>query len=190
MGRSHAWDEVEVCRSEAPHSPLHLYADSASYWITAATLYHQPFLRGDDRKDHFAHALHSAAARWKVQLFAWTCLEDHWHGILSVEEARALPRFLNHLHASVARFVNEADRTPGRPVWRQYWDTFLNTEGDLWSRVNYIWWNPVRHGYCERPEDWAWTNLHALMSTDDDAVRGRLERFPAPRKLPHDLLGR
>lgn len=47
--------------------------------------------------------------------------------------------------------ANERDRTQGRQVWRQYWDTLLRTEGDFWSRVNYIWWKPVRHGFCERP---------------------------------------
>jgi hypothetical protein len=76
----------------------------------------------------------------------------------------------------------------GRQVWHQYWDTFLNTEGDYWSRVNYMWWNPVRHGYCKTPDEWRWTNLQALISNADETAREGLARFPAPRKLPRDRL--
>jgi putative transposase len=127
-----------------------------------------------------------AAAAWKVDFVAWTVMEHHYHAILRLQEGRSLPRFIGRLHTKTATFINREDNAPGRRVWRQYWDTLIHTEGDFWSRVNSVWWNPVRHGFCAIPEEWSWTNLRPLMSEVDEQSHAALQRFPAPRKLPGD----
>jgi putative transposase len=179
-------DPDTVIVSRGLHRPLHAYGNEAIYWITAATLNHAPLLRGEERLRYFVDELVAAAERWNVELIAWTVMEHHYHAILSLKQGADLPRFLGRLHGRTAIHVNRLDQQPGRQVWRQYWDVFLQTEGDLWSRVNYIWRNPVRHGFCSVPEEWPWTNLHALMSDLDDVGRAKLEAFPAPRNLSGD----
>ncbi|MGV3719928.1 MAG: REP-associated tyrosine transposase [Actinomycetota bacterium] len=178
-------DEISISRSR--RRPLHAYADHAHYWITAATLEHEPRFRNDARKSHFVTELHAAARTWSVELVAWTLMEHHYHAIVIPQEGRALSRFLGRLHGTTARHVNLLDERLGDQVWRQYWDVFLRTEGDYWSRLNYIWWNPVRHGFCSRPEEWPWTNLHEMMADPDEQVTTKLTAFPAPRKLPGDI---
>lgn len=157
------------------------------YWLTAATLEHRPHLRPGDRKQYFVAELYAAAERWRVELVAWTLMEHHYHAILVPEVGSDLPRFVARLHGQTTRFINQQEETPGRQVWWQYWDRFLYTEGDVWSRVNYIWWNPVRHGFCNQPEEWPWTNLQTLMTDADEVTRAGLQRFPAPRRLPDEL---
>ena len=56
--------------------------------------------------------------------------------------------------------VNQEDGTPGRQGWYSYWDRRLWTEGDFWSRINYIWWNPVKHGHVARVQDWPYSSFH------------------------------
>lgn len=172
--------------SRSPHRPLHWYEDQGCYWVTGATLHHIPHLRRDDRKQRFVDELYPAAERWGVTLVAWTLMEHHYHMVLRAEVGRSLPRFFGRLHGKTASFVNEQDGAPGRTVWRQYWDTRLRSEGDFWSRINYTWWNPVKHGFCEKPEDWSWTNLALLMAAANEDELAALVRFPAPRKLPGD----
>lgn len=110
-------------------------------------------------------------------------MEHHYHAILWLDRADTLPKFVGRVHGRVAMSLNRADGCSGRRVWRQYWDTVLRTEGDFWSRINYIWSNPVRHGFCEQPGEWPWTNLAPLMVSSDSEP---LTRFPAPRRLPGD----
>ncbi len=172
--------------SISPHRPLHWYADQSCYWITGATLFHAPHFRGDRRQQWLVQEMLAAAEAWAVDLVGWTVMEHHYHAILRVERGRALPRFLGRLHGRTAALVNREDRTPGRRVWRQYWDKVLHSEGDFWCRVNYMWWNPVKHGFCRRPEEWPWTNLAPLVSEPDTATAAALQRFPAPRKFPGD----
>jgi len=178
-------DEIHISRSR--HRPLHAYADNACYWITAATLEHQPRFRDDARKAYFVTELHAAAATWGVEVVAWTLMEHHYHAILVPQVGKSLARLLGRLHGQTARFVNGLDDRHGEEVWRQYWDVFLRTEGDYWSRINYIWWNPVRHGFCARPEEWPWTNLHEMMADHDEQTASKLASFPAPIKLRGDV---
>ena len=160
--------------SVSPHRPLHWYSDQSCYWITGATLHHAPYFRSDALKQWFVEEMLRAADVWKVDLVAWTLMEHHYHAILRLQEGRALPRFIGRLHTKTATFVNREDHTPGRQVWRQYWDTLIRSEGDFWCRVNYMWWNPVKHGFCESPEEWAWTNLGPLMGDADEQTNAAL----------------
>jgi putative transposase len=172
--------------STSRHRPLHWYANQSCYWITGATLHHTPYFRTDTRKQSFVDEMHQAAEAWKVELVGWTLMEHHYHAILRPVEGRSLPRFLGRLHGRTAILVNRQDGAPGRQVWRQYWDTLLRSEGDFWCRINCMWWNPVRHGFCSRPEEWDWTNLRPLMLEPDEVTLAAAQRFPAPRKLPGD----
>ena len=91
------------------------------------------------------------------------------------------------LIVSRIHFTNDEDRTPGRQVWYSYWDRCLWTEGDFWSRINYIHRNPVKHGHVATPEEWphsSWPRFASLQPESEAALA--LQRFPAPRQLPHD----
>jgi len=40
-------------------------------------------------------------------------------------------------------------------LWqRGFWDHIIRDEKDLESHLDYIHWNPVKHGYVKQPEDW------------------------------------
>ena len=181
-----AASEGEGLISESVHRPLHYYLDNNCYWLSAATLHHQPFFREDARLDLLAQELESSAAIWSVECIAWVIMEHHHHAIVHVANARTLPRFVQRLHGRTARLLNLDDGTPGRQVWRQYWDRLLRTEGDFWSRLNYVWWNPVKHEFCARPEQWRWIRMPAWFSDEDGTNAEVREQFPAPKMLPGD----
>jgi hypothetical protein len=61
----------------------------------------------------------------------------------------------------------------------------LWTEGDLWSRVNYIHRNPVKHGYVAAPEEWPHSSWPHFLDLDPQSAAA-MARFPAPRQLPND----
>ena len=39
----------------------------------------------------------------------------------------------------------------------------MRTEHDFWTRFNYIHYNPVKHGYVERPEDWEFSSYRSYL---------------------------
>ena len=183
FGLSPEEQELDVSWSE--HRPLHWYVDHAYYWITAGT-YHKLVRIAEVDRDRVCAEMASAAEVVGIELIGWTLLPDHYHLIAHVPVGRSVATFASRFHGQSARYLNEREGAAGRQVWRQYWDTVLRSEGDFWSRINYMWWNPVKHGYVTDPAEWKWTNLHTLMVDADDEVKAGLQRFPAPRNLPRD----
>ncbi len=97
-----------------------------------------------------------------------------------------MPRALRWLHGSTATQFNREDGASGRQVWYSDWDRCLRAEGDIYSRINYIHRNPVKHGYVSDPAEWPWSSFQAFFEADDAAVAERLSQFPAPLRLPGD----
>ena len=46
-------------------------------------------------------------------------------------------------------------------LWqRRFWEHCIRDAEDFAAHVDYCHWNPVKHGYVARPEDWAWSSVH------------------------------
>lgn len=45
------------------------------------------------------------------------------------------------------------------PIWqKRYWEHHIRDETDYAAHVRYCWINPVKHGFVERPQDWAFSS--------------------------------
>lgn len=96
-------------------------------------------------------------------------------------------RWIIAVHSESSLKWNREEGCPGRQVWYQFWDRTLWTEGDFWSRINYVHGNPVKHGYVPEAADYEWSSLRSFSERWEtpDAVAAAT-KFPAPRKLPGD----
>ena len=48
-----------------------------------------------------------------------------------------------------------------RGIWqRRYWEHVIRDETDLKSHIDYIHWNPVKHGYVNRVVEWPYSSFH------------------------------
>ena len=46
-------------------------------------------------------------------------------------------------------------------IWqRRFWEHHIRDEADYWAHLRYCWWNPVKHGFVARPEDWPFSSVH------------------------------
>ncbi|MFC3169401.1 REP-associated tyrosine transposase [Paracoccus fontiphilus] len=63
-------------------------------------------------------------------------------------------------------------------VWqRRFWEHHIRDEADFAAHMQYCWFNPVKHGLAERPEDWPYSSFH------HDMAAGRVDwgnRIGAP----------
>jgi len=51
-----------------------------------------------------------------------------------------------------------------RGVWqRRYWEHLIRDERDYQRHVDYIHWNPVKHGWVTRVRDWPRSSFHAYV---------------------------
>ena len=58
--------------------------------------------------------------------------------------------------------INSSRSSKGeRGIWqRRYWEHLIRDERDYEQHVNYIHYNPVKHGYVDSPVDWPYSSIH------------------------------
>ena len=161
-------------------------ANQAHHFISASTHRREPWLGPEGAKACLCQEMGAQARHLGVVLSAWVLLDDHYHVLIAAEDGEAIPRWVREVHSRTSRWRNSRDGTPGQRNWYQYWDRLMRSEGDFWSRVNYIHFNPVKHGYVDGPEDYRWSSIREYQHSDDEALE-LLGRFPAPRHLPGDV---
>jgi putative transposase len=46
-------------------------------------------------------------------------------------------------------------------VWqRRFWEHTIRNDADLRAHVDYVHWNPVKHGHVARVRDWPYSSFH------------------------------
>jgi len=132
------------------HRPAHMQlCPEGVYFITARIYSDEPLLKSDVRKELLFDILVNKCSQNNVELIAWTICDDHYHFMIYSDKEFDLGYIMGRIHSVSATLLNREDKTLGRKVWYQYWDTWLRTEEDFFLRFNYIHWNPIKHGYVK-----------------------------------------
>lgn len=119
--------------------------------------------------DHLRAAVRVTLAEHPFSIDAWVVLPDHMHCLWTLPETDA--DFSVRWKKIKSRFTKFVDRTGPRSsskvakgeagIWqRRFWEHHIRDERDLMTHLHYCWWNPVKHGFVERPVEWAHSSIH------------------------------
>lgn len=99
---------------------------------------------------------------------AWVVLPHHLHCIWTLPEGDAdystrwrliKARFSRGLPVGALRASHV--RRQERGIWqRRFWEHHIRDDADMVAHLRYCWWNPVKHGFVTRPEDWPYSSYH------------------------------
>lgn len=105
---------------------------------------------------------------------AMVVLPDHLHTVWTLPEGdvdysgrwRAIKSHFTH-----ACRVRGAELTPDRRgeyrLWqRRFWEHTIRDETDLQRHVDYIHYNPVKHGHVLQVMDWPYSSFHRYVKSD------------------------
>jgi len=170
-----------------PHAPLHRVSEHGTYIVTAGTLHKQHWFRGPERLDRLESALLRILKNSRWQLEAWAVFSNHYHFVgHSSPGADNLRAALKHLHADTSRELNRLDRTPGRAVWYNFWDTKLTFERSYLARLAYVHRNPVKHGLVPVANQYRWCSAAWFERTATRAQVRTIYGFKTDRVNVHD----
>ena len=103
------------------------------------------------------------------QIDAIVILPDHLHTLwtLPPEDADYATRWML-IKGGFSRLLpkgewrNQSRRArQERGIWqRRYWEHLIRDDRDFEGKINYIHYNPVKHGYVSRPADWPFSSIH------------------------------
>jgi putative transposase len=122
--------------------------------------------------DDLREALNKVKTAHPFSIVAMVVLPEHLHAIWRLPPDDAdYPLRWALFKAGFSRRVARGERiSPSRVakrergIWqRRYWEHQIRDEGDLARHVDYIHYNPVKHGWVARALDWPHSTLHGYI---------------------------
>lgn len=142
------------------HAPPHPFREAGYYLITAANYEHARVMESPARRSEFEKRLLQALREIEAEIVGWVVLANHYHFLAGVESLDDVSAALKQLHGSTSHEWNKADGLQGRRrVWYKFADRMIRDNAHYFRALNYIHYNPVKHGYVEHAADWSWSSL-------------------------------
>jgi len=113
-----------------------------------------------------------ARERHPFSIEASVVLPDHLHAVWTMPEGDADYALRWRLIKSVFSrgltpsepVTNSRSNKGERGIWqRRYWEHTLRDENDFAKHVDYIHFNPVKHGHVTRVADWPYSSFHRFV---------------------------
>ncbi len=120
-------------------------------------------LRASVRKVRAAHPFH---------IDAMVVLPDHLHAIWTLPpNDMDYPTRWALIKAGFSRSLPNTERISAsraakgeRGIWqRRYWEHQIRDEADYARHIDYIHYNPVKHGHAQSPVDWPHSSIHRFI---------------------------
>jgi putative transposase len=95
-----------------------------------------------------------------ANVIAWVVLPNHFHMLINPAD-KNLSVLMKSFKLSFSESLRKSnDEFRGR-IWQlRFWDHIIRDERDLNMHVNYIHYNPVKHGLTDDPFEWKYSSLN------------------------------
>jgi putative transposase len=129
-------------------------------FITAVCYRRQPYLKGDLFKDLLLSVIREVKSQALFSMQAYVILDDHFHWIITPKR-QPFPKIMQSVKL---RFVHRYKKTSAHQgnisLWqRRFWDHIIRDTEDMHRHMDYVHFNPVRHGYVAKPVDYRWSSF-------------------------------
>ena len=134
------------------------YIAGGHYFFTVVTFGRLELFSCQENVNRLGDAFRHVKRKHPFAIDAIVLLPDHLHAIWRLPEGDAdfslRWRLIKHY---LARGVNCPTNQRGeKQVWqRRFWEHLIRDEADWRHHVDYIHYNPVKHGYTNSPMEWA-----------------------------------
>jgi putative transposase len=146
--------------------------EGGTYFFTVVTYGRLPILTNEPAREILRHAWCEVRERFPFETMAVCLLPNHLHCIWRLPEGDAnypvrwkeIKRRFSLLYQKEVGpgGLRNASRQKKHEsaIWqRRYWEHTIKDEGDLETHLDYIHYNPIKHGYVTRAADWPYSSF-------------------------------
>ncbi|MDD2915039.1 MAG: transposase [Gallionella sp.] len=163
------------------------FIPGGSYFFTVAMADRSGRLLTDNI-ELFRRAVAGVKRELPFDLVAMVALPEHLHCVWTLPEGDAdYPTRWKKIKAGFSRgFPKEERRSTSRVakgergIWqRRFWEHTLRDDDDFHRHVDYIHYNPVKHGHVRSVKDWPYSTFHRFVERGvypDDWAGGEVEK--------------
>ena len=132
------------------------HIENSKIFITIVTSRRRPILI--ENIDLLRNSFKQAKEKLKFEIDAIVILPDHLHMIIQPEDNKTYPEIIKRIkvneESESRKNKNEKD------IWqRRYWEHTITDERDLCSCIDYIHYNPVKHGLVKQAKEWKYSTF-------------------------------
>jgi len=148
-----------------------IFQNGYSYFITMVTHRREPLLI--KHIDILRKSFQLSKNNYDYSINAIVIMPDHLHMIITPKNAEEYPRIISHIKRS---FVYGLDHTikmkakmtlnqsPYRRkrsgIWqKRYYEHTIRNEKDMLEKMQYMYRNPIKHGYVDEPDQWKYSSF-------------------------------
>ena len=116
----------------------------------------------------------SVSLEHPIKCEAMVILPDHMHAVwtlpahdadFSIRWKKIKGRFSQHCRAKGAPSRSKVAKGE-KGIWqRRFWEHAIRDADDFRAHVEYCWWNPVKHGLVNTPEEWPYSSFRRVGET-------------------------
>ncbi|MBL3616590.1 MAG: transposase [gamma proteobacterium endosymbiont of Lamellibrachia anaximandri] len=134
------------------------YQDGGCYFFTVVTHHRQPLLASPKIIDRLRQGFRHIRQKHPFEIDAIVVLPDHLHSIWRLPEN---DRNFSTRWRLLKYYVSTAD---DRKIWQpRFWEHLIRDEQDWQRHMDYIHYNPVKHGLVNMPADWEFSSFHRAL---------------------------
>ncbi len=147
--------------------------EGATYFFTVVAERRQAILTNDDVREALRTAIIKVRESLPFTIEAWVLLPDHLHCIWTLPEGdadfstrwRLIKREVTL--AIGGKYFREDFQTERRKqkqhgtIWQhRFWEHLIRDENDFAAHMDYVHFNPVKHGLVKTVNEWPWSSFH------------------------------
>ncbi|MEW5925645.1 MAG: transposase [Candidatus Zixiibacteriota bacterium] len=131
------------------------------YFITNVTYKRMPFLT--EHIDLLFDALNSVKAKMSFYNIAYVVLPDHFHMIID-PLSNDISEIMKRIKLSFSKKYRYITKYHGR-IWQyRFWDHIIRNQQDFNRHIDYIHYNPVKHGMINNPSKYKYSSMHEFIN--------------------------
>jgi hypothetical protein len=164
MGRFRKSSYTQREIHEGKHRFEHWYRDNTVYFITSKVVNGAHAFASEQAKQIFWDRFNHYSAKYDFVPWVRTLMINHYHFLGYLKNGANLGPFMQHLHGSVAKLVNDTLHTRIVPFWRtkgnkDYFDGCIRDELQLRRAFRYTLLQSVRAGLVRNYRDYPHTTV-------------------------------
>lgn len=124
-----------------------------------------------DNIDTLRSAFKNAMRLYPYKITAICVLPEHIHLILHPKDINNYPKIISSIKYYFSKNVGQVCPTDKLKIGyknkrekgifqRRYWEHTIKNEEELNNQINYVHYNPVKHGYVHNVVDWKYSSFH------------------------------
>ncbi len=140
-----------------------IYLNDHCYFFTAVTHNRNPIFQSPEQVQLLRDAFRYVQERRSFDLLAASVMPDHIHCLWRMQDRDS--NYSVRWQMIKTAFTRKIRKVhPGKEVWQpRFWEHVIRNEEDFKRHLDYIHYNPVKHGLCKSPHDWQYSSFQRYL---------------------------